>query len=104
MAFQSADMANPKDFIRNIGRSVQAGLDKETALRSLTITAAEILGVADRLGSIERGKTANLILTTGDLFEASTRVKLVFIDGRRFEITEPAPARTPEDGVTPVSY
>lgn len=97
-AFQSADMAQPRDFIRNVGKAVEAGLDKDAALRSLTITAAEIFGVADRLGTIEPKKTANLILTTGDLFSPSTRVKIVFIDGRRFEITEAEPARSPEAG------
>ncbi len=94
-AFQSGDTANPKDFIRNVGKAVEAGLDRETALRALTLTAAEILGVSDRMGSIEKSKAANLIVTTGDLFDAKTKVKFVFVDGRRFEIAEPAepPAR-----------
>ena len=89
-AFQSGDTANPKDFIRNVGKAVEAGLDKDAALRALTINAAEILGVADRMGSVEKNKTANLIVTTGDIFDPATKIKLVFIDGRKFEITEPA--------------
>ncbi len=88
-AFQSRDMKNPRDFIRNIGKAIDAGLDKETALRSLTLVPAEIFGVADRLGSIEKNKTANLIVTTGDIFDAKTKVKFTFVDGRMFEITEP---------------
>jgi imidazolonepropionase-like amidohydrolase len=93
-AFQSDAMANPRDFIRNVGRTVEAGLDRAAALRSLTLTPAEIFGVADKLGSIEKGKCANLVLATGDIFDARTRVKLVFIDGQMFEIpeAEPAPA------------
>jgi hypothetical protein len=87
-AFQSDDMANPKDFIRNVGRAVEAGLDKALALRALTLTPAEIFGVADKLGSIEQGKCANLVLATGDIFEARTRIRQVFIDGQRFEIPE----------------
>jgi hypothetical protein len=53
------------------------------------LTPAEIFGVADRVGSIEKNKTANLILVTGDIFDADTRVKYVFVDGRKFDITEP---------------
>jgi len=87
-AFESDDMANPRDFIRNVGRSVESGLDRSTALRALTLTAAEILGAADKIGSIEKGKCANLFLATGDIFDPRTRVKLVFVDGRKFEIPE----------------
>lgn len=98
-AFESDDMANPSDFIRNVRRTVDAGLNREAALRALTLTPAEIFGVADRLGSIEKNKTANLILTTGDLFDSKTRVKWVFVDGQRFEIPESeAPARPSEGG------
>ncbi len=85
-AFRSDDMADPRDFLRNIGRAVEAGLDKSAALRALTLTPAEIFGVADKLGSIEKGKCANLILATGDIFDSHTRIKLVVIDGQRFEI------------------
>jgi imidazolonepropionase-like amidohydrolase len=91
-ALVSDDMANPRDFINNIGRAIEAGLDKDAALRALTLTPAEILGIADRLGSIEKNKTANLILATGDIFDQKTRVKHAFVDGRKFDITEPIPA------------
>ena len=88
-AFQSGDMSNPKDFIRNVARAVEAGLDADQAVRALTLSPAEIFGIADRIGSIEKNKTANLILTTGDLFKADTRVKYAFVDGRKFDIAEP---------------
>ncbi len=89
-AFVSDDMTNPADFIRNVGRSIGAGLDRDIALRALTLTPAEFLGVADRLGSIEKNKTANIILTTGEIFDDRTRVKTVFVDGQKFDIPEPA--------------
>jgi len=92
-AFQSGGLANPKDFIRNVSRAVEAGLDREKAIRALTLDPAEIFGVADRVGSIEKNKTANLILTTGDLFNADTHVKYAFVDGRKFDIVEPDPQR-----------
>jgi imidazolonepropionase-like amidohydrolase len=96
-AFVSDDMANPADFLRNVGRAVEAGLDRQAALRALTLTPAEILGIADRFGSIEKNKTANLVLATGDLFATGTRVKYVFVDGERFEIPE-TPAERPAGG------
>lgn len=92
-AFVSDDIANPRDFIRNVGRAIEAGLDKEVAVRALTLTPAELLGVSDRLGSIEKNKTANLILATGDIFDEKTRVKYAFVDGQKYDIVE-APAPT----------
>jgi imidazolonepropionase-like amidohydrolase len=58
------------------------GLDKKEALRAVTINAAEILGVAGRMGSLERGKAADIVLADGDLLELRTNVKRVYIDGR----------------------
>src|SRR5205814_1970958 len=65
---------------------------------SFTLSAAEIYGVADRLGSIENGKIANLVVTDGDLFEEKTKIKLIFVDGRRFEIREPERPKDPPKG------
>jgi len=59
-------------------------------LRAFTIWPAEILGVQNQLGSIEAGKIANLTVVRGDLFNRTSRVTHVFIDGRPFEI-KPAP-------------
>lgn len=92
-AFQSDDMTNLSDFVRNVRRAVDAGLDKDIALRALTIMPAEIFGVADRLGTIEKNKTANLIVTTGDLFDTGTKIKWIFVDGQKFEPAEPESVR-----------
>jgi imidazolonepropionase-like amidohydrolase len=81
-AFQSGGLADPKDFVRNAARAVKAGLSPDAAIKALTIGAAGIAGVGDRLGSIEKGKVANLVLTDGDLFDEKTKVKQVFVDGR----------------------
>ena len=62
----------------------------------MTLDAADILGLSDRLGSIEPGKIANLVVTDGDIFNEKTKVKHVFVDGRWFEIHEEAPAEKPE--------
>ncbi len=58
------------------------GLDRDEALKAVTIYPAEILGVADRIGSLEVGKSADLIVTTGDPLEVVTDVVYVFIAGR----------------------
>ena len=63
------------------------GLPREEALKAVTIYAAEILGVADRIGSIEQGKIANLIVTDGDPLEIRTQVKHLFINGRSIPLT-----------------
>jgi imidazolonepropionase-like amidohydrolase len=57
------------------------GLNKETALKSLTINAAEILGVADRLGSISEGKDADLVILNGDPLQLTSGVEMVLING-----------------------
>ncbi len=63
------------------GMAVKHGLPYEEALRAITINPAEILGVADRVGSIEKGKDADLRILDGDPLELRTKVELVLIDG-----------------------
>jgi imidazolonepropionase-like amidohydrolase len=62
--------------------AVAFGLPEDVALRSVTLTAAEILGVADQVGSLESGKRANLVVTAGHLLQPTTTVLALFIDGR----------------------
>ena len=81
-AFESAGLSEPKDFVKNAARAVNAGLPRDAAIRALTIDAATIAGVADRLGSLEKGKVANLIVAYGDLFDEKTKVTRVFVEGR----------------------
>jgi imidazolonepropionase-like amidohydrolase len=57
------------------------GLPAEAALRAITLSPAEILGVADRLGSLRPGKSATVIVTSGDIMDHRTQVEQVFIDG-----------------------
>lgn len=63
------------------------GLPRDAAIRSITLSAAELLGVGDRLGSIEPGKDATLIITDGDPLEITTRVERAFITGREIDLT-----------------
>lgn len=88
-AFASAGLREQRDFLRNAARAVKDGLSADAAVRALTIGAARIAGAGDRLGSIERGKIANVIVTEGDLFDEKMRLRHVFVDGRSVPIEEP---------------
>ena len=93
-AFQSGGLTNIGDFVANAAKAIDNGLARDEALRALTIRAAEIFGVADRLGTIETGKIANLTVTKGDLFDRNARVTNVFIDGHEVELRPTVPQRT----------
>ncbi len=67
------------------GMAIKAGMDPFDALKAITLNPAEHIGVADRVGSLEVGKDADLVITNGCPFEVLTEVKAVFIDGARIE-------------------
>jgi imidazolonepropionase-like amidohydrolase len=74
--------------------SVKYGLDRETALRALTINPARIIGVEDRLGSLEPGKDADIVIWSGDPLDVLSRVQRAFMDGQEIY--------TAVDGAEPV--
>jgi imidazolonepropionase-like amidohydrolase len=88
VAFTSGGISNLNDFTSNVAKVVEAGMSKDAALRAMTLGAAELLGVADRLGSIEAGKIANLIVVRGDLLSSDRFINHIFVDGRHFEQKE----------------
>lgn len=67
---------------QEVGNAISYGLDPEAALRAVTSAAARVWGVADRTGSIEVGKDADLVVWSGDPFELTTTAEHVFIRGR----------------------
>jgi imidazolonepropionase-like amidohydrolase len=77
-------------FVRNLpyeaAAAVAFGLPQEEALKAITINPAEIWGVAGEMGSIEPGKVADLMVTTGDPLEIQTEVKHVYVRGREIEL------------------
>ncbi len=97
-AFYSGAITAPKDMLKAAKKSIDAGLSPDAAIRAFTLTPAEIFGVADRLGSIENGKIANLVVTDGDIFDEKTKIKFVFVDGRNFTIREPEKPKDPPKG------
>ncbi len=96
-AFQSGGMKSIGDFLMNANEAVKNGLNKNDAVRAMTLSSAEIFGVENRLGSIEKGKIANLVVSKGDVFDKSKVITRVFVDGKLFEPKAPA---KPE-GTTP---
>ncbi|MGB6482427.1 MAG: amidohydrolase family protein [Candidatus Acidiferrales bacterium] len=94
-AFYSGGLADPKDILKNVKKAIDAGLSPDDALKAMTVNPAQILGVADRTGSIEQGKIANLVVTDGDIFGEKTKIKDVFVDGMRYQIHEEPPAGPP---------
>ena len=68
------------------GLAIQSGMDRHDALRAITINAAEHIGISDRVGSIEAGKDADIVLARGDVFDISGQVVQVFIEGRKVDM------------------
>jgi imidazolonepropionase-like amidohydrolase len=81
VAIRSGDTENVRNLPFNAGYAATYGMGREDALKAITITPAEIFGVADKIGSIEEGKMANIVIANGDILEAMTQVEHVFING-----------------------
>jgi imidazolonepropionase-like amidohydrolase len=80
-AIVSDDASAVRDLPYEAAMARAYGLPAEAALRAITLAPAEILGVADRMGSLEPGKAGNVVVTTGDIMDVRTQVTNVFIDG-----------------------
>ncbi len=82
LAFRTGGAMEPRDLRASIGLLVGYGLPASAALEALTLGAARMTGVADRLGSIEVGKDADLVIWEGDPLSPTTRVRAVIVDGQ----------------------
>lgn len=82
--FGSSNIKN-EDFLKNIRLLVEHGLSEEAALAALTVNPARMLGLERIIGSVEKGKLANLVITTDSLFKKDAEVKHVFVDGYLFD-------------------
>lgn len=79
--------ANVRDLPFHAGMAAAFGLPRSEALKAVTLYPAQIMNVADRMGSIEVGKMANLVIMDGDLLDARTHVRYLFINGRQLPLT-----------------
>ena len=86
IAFATYDAHNVRNLPYAAGYAVAFGLPSEEALKALTINPAEIWGVADRLGSLDTGKIANVVVANGDPLDVKTDVKHVFINGEEIPL------------------
>ncbi len=87
IAFASFDAHNVRNLPYQAGFASAFGLPYDEALKAITLNPAEIWGVADKLGSLDVGKTANVVVSNGDPLDVSTDVKQVYIDGRAIPMT-----------------
>lgn len=80
-----------KEFIDRLRIAVERGLEEDDALRALTVTPAELLGIEKHFGTLEKGKVASFIVADGSVFSSGSKIEEVWIDGKPFEIS-----KTPE--------
>ena len=86
-ALTSIGLDNPRDFWTNLRLAMDNGLSDTYALRALTEIPAEMLGVADKLGTLEQGKLANFIITSDSLFKEGTVIYENWVQGEKFVAT-----------------
>jgi imidazolonepropionase-like amidohydrolase len=88
IAFQTSGASDVRDLPYNAALATGYGLDMDEAMKALTINPAQIFGVADRYGSIEPGKVANVMVTTGNPLDVRSNVKYLFIRGEQVPLTD----------------
>jgi len=89
IALTAYGLKDVSEFLPAVRRAVERGLSADSALKALTTTPAQLLGLERSLGSIEPGKLACLVVTDGDIFARKTKVLETWVEGERFEIVEP---------------
>jgi imidazolonepropionase-like amidohydrolase len=97
-AFYSDGVDSAAELKKALKTAIDAGLTRPDAIRALTLSPAEIYKVADRTGSIAKGKIANLVVMKGDAFDDKTTVEYVFVDGKQFR--PPQESEKPPKGGT----
>ena len=91
-AFTIGGLQNPADFARNVARTVkEGGLSEDAAVKALTANAAKLAGAGDRLGTLEKGKIANVVITEGNLLD-SPKIRHVFVAGWPIDLDVPVQA------------
>ncbi len=88
IALTSHGLSDAASFLKAVRKAVKRGLTAEAALAALTTAPAELFAASGRLGTLEAGKSANIVVTNGPLFEEKTKVLEVWVDGGRHEIQQ----------------
>ena len=84
----TADLRDSKAFLANLRKAMEYGLSETRALEALTRTPAQLLGVYDRVGSLETGKLANFLITSGPVFAANTAILQNWVQGEKYGVKE----------------
>lgn len=84
--FTSHGLSQPGDFLKNLAKAVERGLDPEVALAAVTTAPAQWLLLSDRAGKVAPGMMANLIVAEGELISESPKISDVWVDGKRYEL------------------
>jgi N-acetylglucosamine-6-phosphate deacetylase len=88
IAFTSHGLKDQGAFLKAVRTAVERGLTADAALRALTTTPAELFGAEHSLGTVERGKLANFVVTDGDLFADKTKIVETWVNGTRYEVAK----------------
>jgi imidazolonepropionase-like amidohydrolase len=91
-AISAADLKNKNDFWKNLRKAIDNGLNSQDALKAITFTPANMLGVADEIGQLKKGSLANFIITTKTLFDKDNVILENWVNGRQYKISD-APSK-----------
>lgn len=84
----TADLSNPTEFAANLRKAIENGLSYQKAMDALTKTPATLLGIYDKVGSLDAGKLANFIVTTGPVFSEKTTILQNWVQGEKYGVKE----------------
>ena len=93
-----SDGQSTAEFLKGVRTAIERGLAHDDAVKALTLTAAEMAGASNRVGSLEKGKIANVVVTKGDLLADKTAIQFVFVDGNKFVPSPDGPVTAPAAG------
>lgn len=85
-AFTSDRLKDRNELLKNIRKAMEYGLSETAALKALTETPAKLIGLSNRIGSLNNGSEANFIITSGNLFAEETTIHENWVQGKRYEI------------------
>lgn len=98
-ALTTHGLKNTADFPKRMRKIIEAGLPQDIALAALTTVPAELLGLERSIGTLEPGKIANVVVSSGPLFDGESKPHLLFVDGIRYEVETPDKPRGDPDAV-----
>ncbi len=87
-ALTTADLKDKKNFLKNLRKAVTYGLTEKNALKALTATPAQLLGVADKIGNLKKGMIASFFISSKSIFEESTTIYENWVNGKQFKFSD----------------